>query len=137
VRLFRGADLFVMPNIPVPGDIEGFGVVMLEAGASGLPVIAANLEGIRDVVTPRENGELVSSGDAPSFADTILRLHADRSALAEFSHRAECYTRAHFGWDAVAERHVQVLREAARRGDGSGPAADGGAGTRAATAQRA
>ncbi len=35
--LYRGADLFVMPNVPVPGDIEGFGVVMLEAGLCGLP----------------------------------------------------------------------------------------------------
>ncbi len=41
--LYRGADLFMMPNIPVPGTMEGFGVVMLEAGMGGLPVIAAKL----------------------------------------------------------------------------------------------
>ena len=40
--LYSGADLFVMPNIPVPGDMEGFGVVMLEAGLNGLPVLAAD-----------------------------------------------------------------------------------------------
>src|SRR5690606_1075671 len=45
LSLFRGSDLFVMPNIHVPGDLEGFGVVMLEAGICGLPIVAADLEG--------------------------------------------------------------------------------------------
>ena len=41
--LYRGADLFVMPNIPVRDDIEGFGLVLLEANLNGLPVVAADL----------------------------------------------------------------------------------------------
>ncbi len=109
VDLYRATDLFVMPNVPVPGDIEGFGVVMLEAGASGLPVVAAELEGIRDVITPGENGFLVESENAPVFADTILRLHADRDGLAALSGRAVTHTVERFGWDAVAEMHVDVL----------------------------
>ena len=68
VTLFQGSDLFVMPNIPVAGDLEGFGVVMLEAGLCGLPIVAAELEGIRDVVREGENGVLVSPGDAVAFA---------------------------------------------------------------------
>jgi len=49
-ELYRRGQMFVMPNIVVPGDMEGFGVVMLEAGACGLPTLAADLEGIRDVI---------------------------------------------------------------------------------------
>jgi phosphatidyl-myo-inositol dimannoside synthase len=112
LALYRAADLFVMPNIPVAGDIEGFGVVMLEAGASGLPVIAADLEGIRDVVTQDENGVLVPSGDAPAFAEAILRFQADRAQLRAASQRAATHTAERFGWDAVADRHVEILRGA-------------------------
>jgi phosphatidylinositol alpha-1,6-mannosyltransferase len=96
--LYRGADVFMMPNIPVAGDIEGFGVVMLEAGASGLPVIAADLEGIRDVITPGENGEMVESGDVGGFADAILRFHAEPGLLTAASARAAEHTASRFSW---------------------------------------
>ena len=59
--LYRGADLFMMPNIPVPGTMEGFGVVLLECGLNGMPAIAARLEGIQDVIRENENGHFVES----------------------------------------------------------------------------
>ena len=74
-RLYRGSDLFVMPNIPVEGDMEGFGVVMLEAGQCGCPSIAARIEGIQDVITEGENGHLVASQNPESFREAILQYH--------------------------------------------------------------
>lgn len=108
--LYRGADLFVMPNVPVHGDMEGFGLVMLEAGACGLPSIAARLEGISDVIAEGANGHLVESGDAASFVAAILRYHADRAALATLSRRAAEHTTATFSWRAAAERYASALR---------------------------
>lgn len=108
--LYRGADLFVMPNIPVPGDIEGFGVVMLEAGLCGLPVIAADLEGISDVVREGVSGHLVRSRDAAAFADVILRYHADRGALARHAESASRHVAHTFSWNAVASRYLDLLR---------------------------
>jgi phosphatidyl-myo-inositol dimannoside synthase len=116
--LLRGADLFAMPNIPVLGDIEGFGVVMLEAGMSGLPVIAAGIEGILDVVREGENGHLLPTRDAAAFAERIRAYDADRAALAAASARALRYTAATFTWPAIGRRYVELLREAVaeRRG---------------------
>lgn len=111
--LYRGADLFVMPNVPVTGDMEGFGVVMLEAGLCGLPAIAARLEGIRDVVLEGENGHLVESGNAPAFAETICRYYHDREQLERAARRAAETTAARFGWPAVAAQYTQALRELA------------------------
>jgi phosphatidylinositol alpha-1,6-mannosyltransferase len=51
----RAADIFVMPNIPVLNDMEGFGVVILEANASETPVIASDLEGMKDVIKNKTN----------------------------------------------------------------------------------
>lgn len=113
-RLYRGADLFVMPNIPVPGDIEGFGVVMLEAGLCGLPTLAAELEGIADVVREGENGHLVPSGAADAFVRAVMRYADDPAALAAASARAARFTAETFSWERVADRHVELLREAAR-----------------------
>ncbi len=108
--LYRGSDLFVMPNIPVRGDMEGFGVVMLEAGMSGLPVVAAHLEGISSVIREGENGVLVPSGNARAFVDAISTCAKDRGALERFSKRAERYTREHFAWPVVIEQYVDKLR---------------------------
>ncbi len=43
---YERADAFVMPNVVVPGDVEGFGIVLLEAAATGLPAVVARLEGL-------------------------------------------------------------------------------------------
>ena len=107
--LYRGGDLFVMPNVPTAGDIEGFGVVILEAGLNGMPAVASGLEGIRDAVTPGENGVLVPPAGAQGFADAILAFDRDRRLLADAGARAAAFTRASFGWDAVAVRYVRVL----------------------------
>jgi phosphatidyl-myo-inositol dimannoside synthase len=107
--LYGGADLFVMPNIPVAGDIEGFGVVMLEAGLCGLPVLAADLEGISDVIRDGENGHLLPPRDAAAFAAEIEVYRADRARLAEASGAAAAYTARHFGWPAIADLYVRIL----------------------------
>jgi phosphatidyl-myo-inositol dimannoside synthase len=115
LRLYRGADLFVMPNVPVRGDIEGFGVVMLEAGMSGMPVVASDLEGISDVVRDGVNGHLVRPGDAEGFARAILRYRGDRAEVGSASARAAAHTAAHFGWPAIAGRYVSLLRDRLER----------------------
>ena len=112
--LYRGADIFVMPNIPVPGTMEGFGVVMLEAGMGGLPVIASRLEGIQDVITEGKNGHYVQSGDASGFVQAILAYHNQPVKLASASNQAYEHTTNTFSWDAVARQYIEVLKGAVR-----------------------
>jgi phosphatidyl-myo-inositol dimannoside synthase len=112
-NLYRGADLFVMPNIAVEGDIEGFGVVLLEAGLNGMTSIAARLEGIEDAVTHGANGFLVESRDAQGFAAEIVRLDRDRDRLFALGQAASQFTRQRFCWNEIAARYVEVLRAVA------------------------
>lgn len=109
-RLYEAADLFLMPNRPVPGDMEGFGVVMLEAALCGTPVLAARLEGIQDVIAEGANGHLIESGDAEGFVHWILYYDHHRAALQAFSERAAAYVRTHFAWDVVVDRYLQTLQ---------------------------
>jgi phosphatidylinositol alpha-1,6-mannosyltransferase len=80
-QLLHGADLFVQPNIEVPGDMEGFGLVTIEAALRGLPVVAADLEGIKDAVVDGETGTLLPTGDAARWASTVTAELADLPAL--------------------------------------------------------
>ena len=123
MRALAGSDVFVMPNIPVAGDMEGFGVVMLEAGLLDLPTVASGIEGILDVITDGVNGLLVAPGDEEGFAEAIRRclsataLADDRAtggngtasaAFAPGSIRA--HVRSTFSWDAVSGRYLAALR---------------------------
>jgi glycosyltransferase involved in cell wall biosynthesis len=110
---YARADMFVMPNVPVAGDTEGFGLVALEAAASGLPVVAARLEGITDALRGGYNGRLVPPGDAAAYVAEITSLLGlsdhERRAIGA---RAARFTRENFGWERTADVHVQAMRSA-------------------------
>lgn len=80
-RLYQLADLFIMPNVSVEGDQEGFGIVVLEAGGYGLPVIASNMEGIRDAVLDGQTGRLVDEQDVQGFVDAISQPNIEIASL--------------------------------------------------------
>jgi len=109
-ELYRRGQLFVMPNIVVPGDMEGFGIVLLEAGACGLPALAADLEGIRDVIREGVNGWFASAGDADAFSERIHALVNDRAELRAASQRSSDYVTNTFSWEKSAERYLELLR---------------------------
>lgn len=114
-HLYHDADLFVMPNIRVPGDMEGFGVVMLEAGLRGLPTVAADLEGIRDVISEGENGYLCPDGDSEAFRKKILTVKNDGRAHAQLGHRAASFVRNNFSWEVVADELVDAMMQTCGR----------------------
>jgi phosphatidylinositol alpha-1,6-mannosyltransferase len=109
--LYYGSDLFIMPNVPVANDMEGFGLVMLEAGLCGLPTIASSLEGIADVISDGDNGHLVPALDAESFRSAIMRYYSDSLLLASAASRAREFTVSRFGWSGVVDRYISEIRE--------------------------
>lgn len=108
--LLANANIFIQPNIAVPGDMEGFGIAVIEASAAGLPVVAARLEGLEDAITEGENGRLVTPGQPQEFAETISSLENPkvRQALAEKGKR---FTQDHFEWTVIAKLYVSLLED--------------------------
>lgn len=102
---YRAATAFVMPNIQVPGDAEGFGFVAIEAAYRGATVVTSRLEGITSAIHDGENGLLLPPADATAWRNCLLALLADRGAAAELGERAERYTREHFTWQKSAEEY--------------------------------
>ena len=81
--LYQISDLFIMPNISVEGDQEGFGIVALEAGSHGLPVIATDLEGIRDAIIEGKTGRLIKEKDVQAFLAATTSHGIDVSSIQE------------------------------------------------------
>ncbi len=107
-HLYRAARAMVFPSL-----FEGFGIPILEAQASGLPVAGANVSSIPEVVGA--GGILFDPSDPSSIADAVLRVALDDTLRAELVRsgfeNAERYT-----WEATAARTLEVLRDAAGRG---------------------
>ena len=110
-KLFGGVDIFIQPNIPVAGDMEGFGLVVLEASASGTPVVASRLEGLVDSVREGENGLLVTPGSAKAFGAAIQGLLADEPRRRQLGERARALVEAEYSWTAIAARYHRVCLE--------------------------
>lgn len=114
--LYRAADLFVLPAVhDRAGNVDGLPNVILEAMASGLPVVASAISGIPIAVAHGETGLLVAEGDRAELATALGALAADpdrRRALgAAGRRRAE----AELTWDAVAGRYRDAYRLALTR----------------------
>ncbi|MDI1320814.1 MAG: glycosyltransferase family 4 protein, partial [bacterium] len=75
--IYAQADIFAMTSMPHHHSVEGFGLVYLEAGAHGLPVIAHDIGGGRAAVSNGETGVLVARGDQPALTAAFGRLIAD------------------------------------------------------------
>jgi phosphatidyl-myo-inositol dimannoside synthase len=96
--LLDQSDCFVMPNIPVDGDMEGFGISCIEASGRGVPTVAARLEGLQDAVIEGKTGCFFESGDAKDCA------YAVRNALKLYEGVREA-TLEHFAWPYLLQRY--------------------------------
>ena len=110
-RLLRAADLLALSS-----DLESFGIVLIEAMACGLPVIATDLPGVRAVVDDGVTGLIVPRGGAGALAEALARLAgsepAARAAMGAAG-RAACEAR--WGWPAVVGRVEAVYEEVVGR----------------------
>ena len=100
--LYKYSECYIMPNIPVVGDAEGFGITIIEAAAYGLPSIAADIEGIPDAVLDRVTGTLVPPGNAVKYMEAIDRAKFDRDRIAR-------YARETYDWSVLKMDYVMRI----------------------------
>lgn len=104
--LYRSADVHVFPVRDLPGDVEGFGMVALEAAARGVPTLGYAVGGVPDAVEHGVTGALVAPDDARALADATLAWLAQprgptRNACMAFAQRN--------GWDTFETRLLDAL----------------------------
>lgn len=102
---YAAADSLVFPLIRVKGDVEGFGMVAIEAAASGTPTVAFPVGGVVDAVADGVNGILVPERDYEAFAEAVVSI-----CRGGPPRRAECRKHAeNFSWDAHGRNLLAVL----------------------------
>jgi phosphatidylinositol alpha-1,6-mannosyltransferase len=115
---YRACSLFVMPAYEEEGEasVEGFGIVFLEAAATGIPSIGGRSGGIEDAIVDGETGYLVNGRSVEEFAERtvqVLGCEEHRRALGE---KARSRALAEFDWRTRARR----VAEEAKRAVGAG-----------------
>ncbi len=96
--------LLVLPSLA-----EGFGLVLIEAMAAGVPVVASDVPGIRDVIRNEVTGLLVPPRDPAALASAIGRVVHDASLRERLIARAREDVRDRFSWTAVLKLYQQLL----------------------------
>ena len=105
----------------VPSHYEPLGLVALEAMASGTPVIASDVGGLKYTVVPQETGLLAPPKNEAVFADAIDRLLGDSLWRLQLGHRARQRVETYFSWDRIASQlsqlYTQLLQQSAAQLD--------------------
>jgi phosphatidylinositol alpha-1,6-mannosyltransferase len=102
-------DVFVMPSRSDPPDVEGFGIVYLEAAACERPVVAARAGGVPDAVADGVSGLLVEPGDRDGLARALAELLSDPARRANLGRRARERVLAELTWDRIADATFAAL----------------------------
>jgi sucrose-phosphate synthase len=90
---------------------EPFGLTLIEAAASGLPVVATNDGGPRDILANLDNGELVDVSEPDNIAKGIHKILDDDDRWEEYSRNGMEKVKRFYSWEAHTEKYVQVLNE--------------------------
>jgi phosphatidylinositol alpha-mannosyltransferase len=94
----------------VPASISSFGITLLEGMAAGKAVIASDIDGFRDVMTPDREGLMLDTADPAAFGEAIVRLASDRELAAGYGRRGRA-TALTYAWGDVTDRVLAYYRE--------------------------
>jgi phosphatidylinositol alpha-1,6-mannosyltransferase len=108
---YDAGNVFAMPCRTRRGglDVEGLGIVYLEASASGLPVVGGDSGGAPDAIMNGETGYVVPGRDVAAVADRIAGLLADPVGAAAMGEKGMAWIDREWRWELVAERLQQIL----------------------------
>lgn len=101
---FRYADLFILPS-----RLEAFPIVLLEAGALGLPVVATQVGGIPELITDGFTGRLVPPDDSVKLASAIRSILDDSLASVNMGSRLRHHVSSNFTWKIAGDRYRSIL----------------------------
>jgi phosphatidylinositol alpha-1,6-mannosyltransferase len=109
---YAAGDVFAMPcrTRRAGLDVEGLGIVYLEASAVGLPVLAGDSGGAPDAVLERETGYVISGHDTAAVAERLVTLLSDAELRARLGAAGRAWVERDWQWDALAVRLHDLLR---------------------------
>jgi len=114
--LYAAADLFLLPSVhDHAGNVDGLPNTLLEAMATGLPIVASDVVGVPTVIDQGVEGMLVPEGDATALSAAIGGLLSDQARAASLGQAARARVERELTWPQIARRYLAVYREAIGR----------------------
>lgn len=92
-----------------PALVENFGITLIEASSSGLPVVSTDHGGPKDIISLCQSGRLVDARDTSAIQDALRSILVDREQWERYSENGIHGVREHFSWRAHSERYVAAL----------------------------
>jgi phosphatidylinositol alpha-1,6-mannosyltransferase len=114
VASYQQCDLFVLPNRQVGSDIEGFGMVLVEAQACGKPVVAGNSGGTAETMAIGETGLIVDATQPGTLATSLIALLCDSDRMQRFAAAARPYVETRFGWESLSKEAARLFASVKR-----------------------
>lgn len=108
--LIKKAHLFIVPNIDVDGDSEGFGLVALEGAIREKVVLASDFQGLKDAIINNENGLLLPAGESDVWIQTCNNLLSNTKDLTLLGRKAKEYTIRHYSWDKMVNQYADLFQ---------------------------
>lgn len=110
-QIYRRAAIFVMPARADyhAGSVEGFGIVYLEASASGLPVVAARAGGAAEAVIENETGLLVPPDDPAALEQALARLLSDPERRQRMGRAGRRWVEREMNWDRAGRQFMSIV----------------------------
>ncbi len=108
---YTQANVFIMTPVDLQGDVEGFGIVYLEANAFGLPVIAAESGGVGEAVLDGKTGLVVSQKDVSAISDAICSLLGSPSFAYTLGKQGKERIEREFQWKVQANGLVKAIEQ--------------------------
>ncbi len=110
VDALLAADAFALLSREDPPNVEGFGLVLLEAGACGTPVVGARSGGIPDAIADGDSGLLVPADDPEASADALARLLSDPALARRMGDGGRRRARGALSWDRAARAIYETMQ---------------------------
>ena len=106
---YQQCDLFALPNREIDGDIEGFGMVLLEAQASGRPVIAGDSGGTRETMSPGVTGKILDCTTPDALGNGVIAMLKQPQLLDSMGKTARTWVVDRFDWNALSNEARQLF----------------------------
>jgi len=110
VALYKNAELFILLPQDDHKDIEGFGLVFLEAAAAGLPVVATKDSSAEDAILDGKNGFLVPAKDSQKIAEALSKILSDPQLKKELSENSLEFAKS-MNWEKVAKQYLNIYED--------------------------
>lgn len=109
IKCYQQCDVFILPNRTVGRDIEGFGMVLVEAQSCGKPVIAGDSGGTAETMIVGESGVVIDCTSVSTIVDNIVPILNDKDLANRMGEKGQRYVKENLDWGSLSQQAIRLF----------------------------